>query len=144
MATKPGKPLLKLRIEGTLEMADFKEGDEKCRIHPPIGNPVGCTFDKEMEDTIYELLRRPVRIQGEASLDPHTGRTTFIQIKKIEPLDPLIVGAAAFLRPHSFEELAQLQGVKPLESVSALAGGFPEDENLDEFLDDVYERRETA
>lgn len=131
-------------IEGTLEMADFKQGYERCRIHPPIGNPVACKFDKEIEETIYELLRRPVRIQGEASLDPNTRRVAFIQVKKIEPLDPPAVGAAAFLRPHSFEELAQLQGVQPLESVSVLAGGFPEDENLDEFLDDIYTHRETA
>lgn len=131
-------------IEGTLEMADFKEGDERCRIHPPIGNPVACKFEKETEDTIYELLRRPVRVQGETSLDPNTRRVAFIQVKKIEPLDSLAAGAAAFLRPYSFEELAQLQGVKPLESISVLAGGIPEDENLDEFLDDIYAHREIA
>ena len=52
--------------------------------------------------------------------------------------------AAPFMAPHSLEELARLQGVKPLENVNALAGGFPEDENIDEFLDDIYKHRETA
>lgn len=133
-----------LTIEGTLEMADFKEGDEKCRIHPPIGNPVGCAFDKEMEEDVYALLRRPVRVRGEASLDPHTRRVAFIHINKIEPLDPLVMGAAAFLAPHSFEDLVRLQGVKPLEDINVLAGGFPEDEDIDEFLNDIYKHRETA
>jgi|SRR5579863_7404 len=131
-------------IEGTLEMADFKESDEKCRVHPPIGNPVSCTFDKDMEDDIYAMLRRPVQVRGEASLDPHTKKIEFIHIREINPLDPLAVGAAAFLAPHSLEELAKLQGVKPLENINVLAGGFPDDENLDEFLDDVYKHREIA
>lgn len=131
-------------IEGTLEMADFKEGDERCRIHPPIGSPVSCDFDKEMEDEIYGLLRRPVRVKGEASLDPYTRRIAFVRIREIHAVDPLVVGAAAFLAPHSLEELARLQGVKPLENAGDLAGGFPEDENIDEFLDDIYKHREIA
>ncbi len=131
-------------IEGTLEMADFREGDERCRIHPPIGNPVICTFDKEMEDEIYTMLRRPVRVKGEACLDPHTRRIEFIHIQEVKSVDPLVLGAAAFLAPHSFEELARLQGVKPLEDINVLSGGFPEDEDVDEFLDDIYKHREIA
>jgi hypothetical protein len=131
-------------VEGTLEMADFKEGDERCRIHPPIGNPVPCSFEKDMEEDVYALLRRPVRVKGKASIDPYTRRVAFIQIKRIEPLDPLVMGAAAFLAPHSFEELARLQGVRPLEDIDVLAGGFPEDEDIDGFLDDIYTHRETA
>lgn len=133
-----------LTIEGTLEMADFKEDDEKCRIHPPLGNPVSCTFSKDIEEDVYALLRRPVRVRGQASVDPYTRRIAFIEIKGIEPLDPLVLGAAAFMASHSFEDLARLQGVKPLEDVSVLAGGFPEDEDIDGFLDDIYKHRETA
>jgi hypothetical protein len=79
-----------------------------------------------------------------ASLDPYMRRAPFIHINKIEPLDPPVMGAAAFLAPHSFEDLARLQGVKPLEDINVLAGGFPEDEDIDEFLDDIYKHRETA
>jgi len=57
---------------------------------------------------------------------------------------PLVMGAAAFLAPHSFENLARLQGVKPLEDINVLAGGFPEDEDIDEFLNDIYNHREAA
>ena len=51
---------------------------------------------------------------------------------------------AAFFASHSLEKLVQLQGVKPLEDISVLAGGFPADEDIDAFLGDIYERRETA
>ena len=68
-------------------------------------------------------------------------RVPLIHINKIEPL---VMDAAAFLAPHSFGDLARLQGVKPLEGINVLAGGFPEDEDIDEFLDDIYKHRETA
>ena len=79
-----------------------------------------------------------------ASLDPHTRRSAFVHINKIDPLDPPATGAGAFLASHSFEDLARLQGVKPLEDINVLAGGFPEDEDINEFLDDIYKHRETA
>ena len=65
-------------------------------------------------------------------------------MNKIELLDPLVMGAAAFLAPHSFEDPARLQGVRLLEDINVLAGGFPEDQDIDEFLDDIYKHRETA
>ncbi len=133
-----------MTVEGTLEMADFKQDDEKCRIHPPVGNPVSCGFAKDMEDDVYALLRRTVRARGEASIDPYSRRVSFIQVKSIEPLDPLAMGAAAFRAAHSFEELARLQGVKPLDDIDILAGGFPEDEDIDGFLNEIYEHREKA
>jgi hypothetical protein len=79
-----------------------------------------------------------------ASPDPHTRRVAFVRINKIDPLDPPVMGAAAFLAPHSFEDLARLQGVKPLKDINVLAGGFPEDEDIDDFLSDTYKHRETA
>ena len=82
--------------------------------------------------------------RGKAPLDSYVRRAASIHINKIEPLDPLVMGAAAFLAPHSFEDLARLQGVKPLEDTNVLAGGFPEDEDIDEFLNDIYKHRETA
>lgn len=33
-----------VEVDGVLEMADFKREDYKCRIDPPIGMPVTCTF----------------------------------------------------------------------------------------------------
>jgi hypothetical protein len=86
----------------------------------------------------------PVRVRGEASPDPHTRRIAFIHINKSEPFDPFVLGAAAFVAPYSFEDLAHLHGVKPLEDISILAGGFPEDEDINEFLNDIYRYQESA
>jgi hypothetical protein len=76
-----------------------------------------------------------------ASRDRRTRRATSIHINRTETL---VKGAAAFLAPHSFEDLAHLQGVKPLEDINILAGGFPQDEDIDEFLEDIYEHRGIA
>jgi hypothetical protein len=37
-------------VEGILEMADFKEREHKCRIHPAIGQPIACSFDLSQEE----------------------------------------------------------------------------------------------
>jgi hypothetical protein len=129
-------------IEGILEMADFRESDKRCRIHPPVGSPVLCSFDAEKEEEVYAVLRKPVKVQGEAILDPHTKRIELIHIKKIIPLEPLSLGASAFFSGKSIEELAALQGVKPLQNVGVLAGGLPADENLDELIEEIYRDRE--
>lgn len=130
-------------IEGTLEMADFKEADQKCRIHPLLGNPIICTFDKEKEDEIYAALRNPVRITGNASISSQTGRTESIHIQKLEPLEPLSLGVRDFFLGKSIEELAHDQGVKPIESTAVLAGGLPQEEDADEMLEEIYRERET-
>jgi len=138
----PGRAIR--NVEGILEMADFKETDQKCRIHPTIGYPVTCTFDKDKEEAVYAVLRKPVRVTGEATLDPQTDRIESIHIRELTPLEPLMLGTSVFFAAKSLAELANLQGVKPLESVSALAGGWPEEEDLDELLDEIYRDREIA
>jgi len=37
-----------------------------------------------------------------------------------------------FFEPKTLQELAQEQGVGPVKDISVFAGGFPEDEDLDE------------
>ena len=41
----------------------------------------------------------------------------------------------------SFAELAASQNIKPTRNASELSGGFPEDENIDQFLDEIYKAR---
>jgi len=60
-------------IEGVLEMADFKEQEHKCRIHPAIGQPIACSFDVNQEDQVYQSLRKPVRVTGMAKINANTG-----------------------------------------------------------------------
>jgi hypothetical protein len=48
---------------------------------------------------------------------------------------------ADFWKAHSLEELAQEQGVRPLQSADELKGDWPEDESIDEFLQILREIR---
>lgn len=128
-------------IEGTLEMADFKPLDHKCRIVPLLGKAVNCTFDADKEAAIEALIRKPVKVVGTAKINPHSGQTDEIHITDVEPIDELLMGAKEFFVSKSLSELAKTQGVKPLENPSVLIGGWPADENIDEFLEKTYKER---
>lgn len=130
-----------LSIEGKLEMADFKDTGRICRIHPSIGLPVQCSFDPSKEDEIYNALRRPARVTGIARVNPHSGKVEEIRIEKIEILDELMLGARNFTAGYSLEQLAEMQGVRPLASPNDLAGGWPLDESIDEFIDATQRSR---
>lgn len=69
-------------VEGILEMADFREQDHKCRIHPPIGQPILCTFTSGQEQEIQDALRKPVRIVGTATINPNSGKVESIAISE--------------------------------------------------------------
>jgi hypothetical protein len=128
-------------IEGLLEMADFKEQDHRCRIHPPIGQPIVCTFTPEQEDEIYSALRKPVSIAGTATINPNTDKIESIAVEKISVVEQLLIGARDFYTGRSLEQLAKAQGVEPLENARVLVGGWPEGEDVDEFLEDIYSSR---
>jgi hypothetical protein len=128
-------------VEGRLEMADFRETDQKCRIHPPLGQPILCSFDRSKESQIYEMLRKPVRITGKARINPNTGKTEEMQIESIGLMEELLVGAKSFFSGRSIEELAEAQGIKPLTDPKQLVGGWPAEDDLDDFLEEIYTAR---
>jgi hypothetical protein len=47
-----------------------------------------------------------------------------------------------FVPGRSLSELASEQGVGPIEDVGVLAGGIPDDEDIDEMLEEIYRLRE--
>ena len=53
-----------------------------------------------------------------------------------------MLGAQNFTAGYSLEQLAEMQGVRPLASPDDLAGGWPLDDNIDEFIDATYRSRE--
>jgi plasmid stability protein len=53
----------------------------------------------------------------------------------------LAPSAGSFFAGSSLAELAAAQNVKPLKDISVLAGGFPEDVDIDKFLEDIYSSR---
>jgi len=130
-----------VQVDGILDMADFKPKDRKCRIDPAIGASVPCTFDAAKENEIYMLLRKPVRATGQAVLQPYTDRVESVHIHSIQMLPSLSLGQGNFLADSSIEDLAKAQHVKPLRAVTILHGGIPDDEDVDEFLQGIYEAR---
>jgi hypothetical protein len=128
-------------VEGILEMADFKEQERKCRIHPPIGQPILCSFDEGQEDKIYQWLRKLVHATGLARINPNTGRIDELHIEKIDIVEPLLTGGRDFFIERSLEELARVQAVKPLRNPKVFLGGWPADQDVDAFLEEIYSSR---
>ena len=56
----------------------------------------------------------------------------------------LLKAPKEFFANRSLSELAQIQGVIPLDNPSVLLGGWPEDENIDEFLEHLYKERSAS
>ena len=56
-------------------------------------------------------------------------------------MDQLFLGEKEFRKGRSLEDLAMVQGVEPLTNPRVLAGGFPEDEDVDSFLEEIYSTR---
>jgi hypothetical protein len=130
-------------VEGVLEMADFKEQDHKCRIHPLLGQPIVCTFTSELEQEVYDALRKPVKVCGTATINPNNGKVESIAMEKIGVVEQLLIGAKDFHSGRSLEQLAGAQGVTPLDNPKVLVGGWPEGEDIDQFVEDIYSSRVT-
>ena len=130
-------------IDGRLLMADFREQAERCRIHPAMGDPVICEFAQQLEDVVYEYLRRHVRVTGETREDPATGRISSIRISDIEPVyvegeDFETISAETFWEEKSLEELAAEQGIAAVprfeEACGAGAHLWVDDDDFEAFL----------
>ncbi len=137
-------------IEGRLLMADFKEYGTRCRIHPSASEPVLCYFDEEQRDEVLEDILQYVKIIGEATEDPLTGKIISIKIHDIERLEEKENEAADLLpkgtplshdfwKSPSLEELAESQHVQPVTDLSTLFGTWPgePDDGFEESIDDL-------
>jgi hypothetical protein len=132
---------LSAQVDGILDMADFKPNDLKCRIDPAIGAPVLCTFEERDASRVQSLLREPVRVIGEGTFQPYTQRLESLHIQTIERLQSLSLGEGNYYSESSFADLAASQKVKPVKDTEELSGGFPSDENIDQFLEEIYRAR---
>jgi hypothetical protein len=129
-------------VDGVLEMADFKPGDYKCRLHPTLGPPVTCTFGPELADQVYSILRQVAHVEGRGTVNAHTDKLESVDLKTVQPLNPLDVNAGSFFTGWTFDQLVQMQSIDPLRDPKALSGGWPEDEEVDEVLNEIYQRRQ--
>lgn len=111
------------------------------RVHPPLGPSLACTFNEDLADQVYSVLRQPVRVAGNATINAQTGKTDTVHITRVTALQPLDMGAGGFIGGWTFEQLANMQAVGPLNNASDLAGACPDGEDIDQFLSDVYGQR---
>lgn len=134
-------------VEGRLLSADVKEDKLRCRIEPSIGEPIPCTFEELMFEQVSKSMRQFVQARGEAVYDATTRKITLLHIKDLESIDESSAGEATIIPPSSFwksksfEELANEQGVYPLSDLSAITGGWPEEEDVDSFLQAIRSSR---
>lgn len=127
-----------LEIEGRLLMADFAATRDEARIHRPLDPPVLCRFGPDLEGKVLRLLRRYVRAAGWAELDDQ-GRVKIIELESLEDAEP--IGGRSFWDLPTLDELAEEQGVEPVERLEDLADGtWPEDESVDDFLAAIESR----
>ena len=62
-------------------------------------------------------------------------------LAKLSALPVLCSGEDDFFMNPSISELATMQKVKALRDLSVLAGGIPDDEDVDELVDEIYAAR---
>ncbi len=130
-------------IEGRLLMGDFKETGFRCRVHPPIGEPIACLFDEVQKEAVLAAMTRYVRLVGEAT--EAEGEILSLKIGDIEVLDREVdaeeraeKGAVFFESKTDLESLAAQQGVSAVSNFDSLLGDFwPEDESADQFIASV-------
>ncbi len=145
-------PITNRRVsEGRLLMADFKDRSFKCRLHPPAGNPIPCTFDESTAKAVYDALRKTVRITGEAATDSQSGEIISLKIRDLEVLPgdddsaPEQEGESDFWESKTIEMLAQEQGVRPVERLEDILGKgaslWEDDSDFNAFVSGIYERR---
>lgn len=130
-------------LEGRLVMADFRQEGERCRLHPPIGEPITCQFDESLSEKVHKNLRSHVRISGETFEDSETGRVSRVKIQTLEPVE---IGGEAFdsmvgddfWSEKTLDELATEQDVHPVDDFAIVFGKaadlWEDDEDFDEFL----------
>jgi hypothetical protein len=46
-----------------------------------------------------------------------------------------------FFKDHPLDSLVAAQGIKPMRDLSVLSGGLPADEDVDEFINEIYSAR---
>lgn len=128
-----------VEVDGVLEMADFKREDYKCRIDPPIGPPVMCTFDPSRADEVQHLLRRYVHVRGDGVIHPYTDKIDSLHVEELMPLEPMALSDRSFFAKASIPEL--MADVKPIDDLSVFRGVAPDDEDIDAMLKIIYKSR---
>ena len=120
-------PIQESFLEGMLEVAGGS-----VRITPLIGAPAVISYGADKAETVLEAMHKPVRVK----LDKQGGH----KLVDIEITAEMDTGTASFFTPKSIDQLIAEQHIHPITDISVLGGAIP-DEDLDEFVAEIYRDR---
>ncbi len=136
---KPPAELGRSSKVGRLEELNGHDG-LRGRLWEAEGTQWKCSFKQEHVDKLKDAWLQTVTIYGE----PREGTFAVdeISIYDEEPISDLTASSrTTFWRSASLEALAEQQGVAPIADLGDLVEGWPNDEILEDPLDDLIEDR---
>lgn len=129
------------QLEGVLWECDWKQ--HTAHLEEADGNRVTLFLPEGVDERVTELRRQRVRVTG--AVEHHSGRPVRMRVYDVTPADgsrsTVDQPYGGFWENLSADELARRQGVGPVSDLEALAGDWPADDSIDEFLDFVREVR---
>jgi hypothetical protein len=132
-----------VRVVGVIWEADWK--DHTAELHQPDGRMVRVLFTADRDEEITDARRLKVAITGTvesgSSTQPQAVRLDRLEVLDPSPLETPANGTEFWERP-TVAQLAERQGVQPMSTIDDLAGDWPEDDNLDDFLSTVRQGRQ--
>jgi hypothetical protein len=108
-----------ITIVGRLHMGDFDPLGLRCRIDTHRGS-IQCDFDDELKEVVIDLFDELVMATGVAELQSDGVSVRVLHLDGLSPVQNA--------NTKSLDELAQEQGVRPVDSIAELRG-----ENVDDF-----------
>ncbi|MBX3383078.1 MAG: hypothetical protein KF864_06170 [Phycisphaeraceae bacterium] len=132
-----------VRIVGVIWEADWK--DHTAELHQSDGRVVRVLFDAHRDEEITDARRLKVAATGTVAsgtvIQPHAIRLDRLEVLDPSPLETPGDGVEFWEKPTVLQ-LAERQGVQPPASLDDLAGHWPDDDNIDDFLDTVRQSRQ--
>jgi hypothetical protein len=138
------QPMEFVEVVGRLMMVDFHADKRRCRIEPPRGRPVECTYPLDLRNDLRDLAQMYVRADGYAEMRPDGG----VQRLSILRLSPVSTpaGVAAESAPRTIDSLVQEQEPSHFETAREFVDPrlWSGEEEVDAFLAWVDDARNQA
>ena len=98
-------------VVGTLVEGDFEK--RTARLRTPLGQAIAVQFDPDLDDAIYETLRRQSELRGEVTYDPATMQVRAIRVRRLGKAEQIELGLESqrfWNAPPPFQTLQAEQG----------------------------------
>lgn len=128
-----------VQVTGVIWEADWK--DHTAELYEPDGNLIRLRFDTDRDEDVTAARKCSVSVRGVGHYSE--GRLRRIDLRHIEVLGPPAVEEApgTFWSRPTVDELAERQAADVIEDIDDLAGDWPADEPLDDFLESLRSSR---